>query len=272
MRDKQDTLDYRFMPEPNLPPLTLITRHENLIDAVGEPNRTALPFGVRDRLLKDGLSAHAATVLLDNPDLLAYYRDTVVELRNQRAKMKTAESGSQAESERELVAGAGFWLASLFLALIRQHSLASAHDAPLRPARFAEFVTLAYGKHACVRYVHAKRILERAFESNESAEQCRVALGIPIQINDEHAIRECVRRTLDAHPDSVDSFRKRAAKKFQRMRILEFFAKTSQQAADDRLNEAELHRVLLDELAQRGCRVQFDDADADLDTKSDSST
>ena len=73
MRDKEIKQDYRFMPEPNLPPLHLYTSDTVdpaksgevvLIDKLGE-EIPALPGSIRERLMEaHGLSLYEASAIV----------------------------------------------------------------------------------------------------------------------------------------------------------------------------------------------------------------
>eukprot|EP00092_Neocalanus_flemingeri_P027571 GFUD01029912.1.p1 GENE.GFUD01029912.1~~GFUD01029912.1.p1 ORF type:complete len:553 (+),score=205.74 GFUD01029912.1:39-1697(+) len=78
MRDKEAKQDYRFMPEPNLPPLRLVddnTDHTDMINI--SPIRSTmpeLPAQTRSRLSDQfGLSLVTAAQLVEWPDLLDYF-------------------------------------------------------------------------------------------------------------------------------------------------------------------------------------------------------
>jgi len=78
MRDKEAKQDYRFMPEPNLPPLRLCfdnTQQKDMINIT--PIRSTmpeLPAQTREELCDQyGLSLQAASQLIDWPHLLEYF-------------------------------------------------------------------------------------------------------------------------------------------------------------------------------------------------------
>jgi Asp-tRNA(Asn)/Glu-tRNA(Gln) amidotransferase B subunit len=60
LRSKEDAPDYRYMPDPNLPPLLLTQAHIDVVRAA----MPVLPAERRTRLLDMGLTAHAADVLM----------------------------------------------------------------------------------------------------------------------------------------------------------------------------------------------------------------
>ncbi|EIW61602.1 Glutamyl-tRNA-Gln amidotransferase B subunit [Trametes versicolor FP-101664 SS1] len=61
LRSKEDAPDYRYMPDPNIPPLLL---HKNYIDDI-RGKMPELPDATRDRLLSQGLSERDVEVLMD---------------------------------------------------------------------------------------------------------------------------------------------------------------------------------------------------------------
>jgi aspartyl-tRNA(Asn)/glutamyl-tRNA(Gln) amidotransferase subunit B len=71
LRKKEDTQDYRYMPDPNLPPVIL---SETWIETIRQ-SLPELPDARRKRLAqKFGLSIPKVDVLLNNENLLAYYQ------------------------------------------------------------------------------------------------------------------------------------------------------------------------------------------------------
>lgn len=65
-RTKEEAFDYRYFPEPDLPPLRL---EPSMIDEVQE-RMPELPQAIRDKLAAAGLSAQDSNTLLSQPNLL----------------------------------------------------------------------------------------------------------------------------------------------------------------------------------------------------------
>ena len=74
MRSKESAPDYRFLLDPDLPPLVLENgRVENIAASLPE-----LPDAIRLRLMKQyGLSLYDANVIVDIPDAAEYYEDVL---------------------------------------------------------------------------------------------------------------------------------------------------------------------------------------------------
>src|SRR5438105_1538647 len=107
MRSKEEANDYRYFPEPDLPPLTV---SQELIDNVTLPK---LPNEVMDELAAAGVSAADARTLVENVDLLRVYRDA----RVQGARAAQTIVNEVARVMKENATHRGFspaWIAELF--------------------------------------------------------------------------------------------------------------------------------------------------------------
>jgi len=85
MRDKEVMQDYRFMPEPNLPPLHLNLKDEpseDLINVVAiHKTLPAMPQELRDQLIAQQVPQEAAIILVNEPTLLQLFNETISEKR-----------------------------------------------------------------------------------------------------------------------------------------------------------------------------------------------
>src|SRR5437588_1036 len=72
MRSKEEANDYRYFPEPDLPPLTV---PQALVEGVEVP---PLPHQVLEQLQAEGVSAADARTLIDNIELLRIYKDATL--------------------------------------------------------------------------------------------------------------------------------------------------------------------------------------------------
>jgi aspartyl-tRNA(Asn)/glutamyl-tRNA(Gln) amidotransferase subunit B len=74
MRDKEDAHDYRYFPDPDLPPLRLT---ETRIDAI-RATMPELPDVKKARLMTDfGLSSYDASVIVEEKETAAFYEEAV---------------------------------------------------------------------------------------------------------------------------------------------------------------------------------------------------
>jgi aspartyl-tRNA(Asn)/glutamyl-tRNA(Gln) amidotransferase subunit B len=84
MRSKEEAHDYRYFPDPDLPPLVIdpawIERTER--------DMPELPDAMRERFVAShGISAYEATALTSSPAMARYFEDTVTALGAQHARL-----------------------------------------------------------------------------------------------------------------------------------------------------------------------------------------
>ncbi|XP_055379494.1 glutamyl-tRNA(Gln) amidotransferase subunit B, mitochondrial isoform X2 [Condylostylus longicornis] len=83
MRDKEVQQDYRFMPEPNLPPLHIDMEEDDIDRGILKYNKLKttipeLPSKTREILVNEiGLSKEIAIILVNEPFLLNYFNDII---------------------------------------------------------------------------------------------------------------------------------------------------------------------------------------------------
>ena len=83
MRSKEDAHDYRYFPDPDLPPLTI---DRQWVDKI-RSQLPELPAAQRDRLIADyGLSPYDAKVITGSLELAAYYETAVAVAGRSNAK------------------------------------------------------------------------------------------------------------------------------------------------------------------------------------------
>ena len=83
MRSKEDAQDYRYFPDPDLPPLTIA---QDWIDRI-KSSMPELPGAMRERFVRDyGLSEYDATVLTQSKAMAAYFEATVAAAGKEHAK------------------------------------------------------------------------------------------------------------------------------------------------------------------------------------------
>jgi aspartyl-tRNA(Asn)/glutamyl-tRNA(Gln) amidotransferase subunit B len=83
MRTKEDAQDYRYFPDPDLPPLTI---SQDWIERV-KADMPELPGAMRERFVKDyGLPEYDALILTSSQDMAAYYEAVVAKAGKDNAK------------------------------------------------------------------------------------------------------------------------------------------------------------------------------------------
>jgi aspartyl-tRNA(Asn)/glutamyl-tRNA(Gln) amidotransferase subunit B len=182
-RSKEEANDYRYFPEPDLPPL----RPSEAWVAELRAELPELPAQRRVRYIDDlGLSAYDAGVLTADAALADYF-DAVV------------AAGSDAKK-------AANWVSGEFSRLLNQHAAHGlrADAVALGPAGLAELIAAV--DEGAVSGANAKAVLATAFETGESPRAIieREGLG---QISDSRAIGSEIEAVLAEFPSQVDEYR-----------------------------------------------------------------
>ncbi|XP_052036230.1 glutamyl-tRNA(Gln) amidotransferase subunit B, mitochondrial isoform X2 [Apodemus sylvaticus] len=132
MRDKEGKQDYRFMPEPNLPPLVL---YEDTSLPPGADSQQVinidqlramlpeLPSATRERLVQQyGMLPEHSFALLNEVGLLEFFQNVIKETRAQPKKVTN-------------------WVLNIFLCYLKQQNLAVS-ESPVTPSALAELLDL----------------------------------------------------------------------------------------------------------------------------------
>jgi len=182
-RSKEEANDYRYFPEPDLPPL----RPSEAWVAQLRAGLPELPAGRRERYTAQlGLSAYDAGVLTANATLAAYF-DAVV------------EAGIAPK-------GAANWMTGEFSRLLNQHAADGLHadGVALRPEGLAELIgEVEAGR---ISSTNAKSVLATVFESGESPRAVILREGLG-PVSDSGAIGSAIDAVLAAFPGQVDEYR-----------------------------------------------------------------
>ncbi|MCX6715261.1 MAG: Asp-tRNA(Asn)/Glu-tRNA(Gln) amidotransferase subunit GatB [Candidatus Uhrbacteria bacterium] len=134
-RSKEDAADYRYFPEPDIPPLNLTDLAEELKLIMPE-----LPAARRARFAEEyGLKPSDAAQMCDDPTLADYAEHTFSELQEW---LSTTEGDLDWETEKpkmaRLVSG---WLLSKLGGLMMERGI-DIRTCKITPNYFAEFITL----------------------------------------------------------------------------------------------------------------------------------
>ena len=224
MRSKEDAHDYRYFPEPDLPPLE--------IDAafVAECRATLpeLPAARRDRYARElGLSAYQARVLTADVEQSLWFEALVAEaaLRQKKPPQEVAEKA------------ANWMTGDLFAALKRlERSIA---DCPVSPAQGAELLTLV--DDGTLSGPLARQVFEVMLETGDDPGAIAEARGLK-QVSDAGVLEEAIAAVLAANGAKVAEYRSGKDKLFG------FFVGQVMKASGGKANPAVvndlLHRAL----------------------------
>ena len=180
MRSKEEAHDYRYFPDPDLPPVDVSDRWIAEVRAV----LPELPEARKQRFIRDyGLPPADAAQMADTEELARFFEDTAASADNPKA----ASNWVMGEVTRRLKAeGAGI------------------EGVGVTPAALGRLIRLV--DTGVVNASAAKDVFDRMYDSGREAEDIVRAEGLS-QIADEGELSEVVARVIAEHEDAVARFR-----------------------------------------------------------------
>ncbi len=188
MRSKEDAMDYRYFPDPDLLPLAI---EPQWIDAIRR-QMPELPAAMRERFVRDyGLSEYDASVLTGTKALAAYY-----------------EAVALAVPERKIAAN---WVMGEVAAALNNAQL-EIPAAPVSAAQLAGVINRVLD--GTINNKTAKEVFAALWKRDgESADAIIDARGLK-QISDTGAIETLIDEVLSANPGPVAELRAGKEKAF----------------------------------------------------------
>ena len=180
-RSKEEAHDYRYFPEPDLPPLVINPAE---IEAAREclPERPDRKF---IRFMADlGLDAYQAEVLTVDRDTAEFYESVV-------NAMPQPDAGLAAN-----------WVSGELFGIMNATNML-VDTLPISPAALAGLLDLL--QQGKINNATAKTVLEKMVATGQQALTIIEAEGLA-QISDREAIAEVVRQVLAEHPDEVQAY------------------------------------------------------------------
>jgi aspartyl-tRNA(Asn)/glutamyl-tRNA(Gln) amidotransferase subunit B len=180
MRSKEEAHDYRYFPEPDLPPVSVDAERIARIRAA----MPELPDARRRRLVEVfGLPDYDAGQLTQSRGLTDYFEATV-------------RAGAPAKV-------ASNWIMGELARVLKEHG-ADIASSPLTAERLAGLIALI--EKGTISGSMAKGVFEKMFASNQTADAIVAAEGLA-QIDDESKIVGLIAEVLTAHSDAVTQYR-----------------------------------------------------------------
>ncbi len=224
-RSKEQAHDYRYFPEPDLPPL-VISRGwvEELRAQLPE-----LPDARRARYMTEyGLSAQDANVLTEEKSLGDYFEQVMAisQVSDRKARAKAASN----------------WLLSEVVRLLKASNM-SLDDCPLSPAALANLLDLLDEERITGK--QAKEVLDEAFASGEMPGEIVLRKGMKPPISDERELERIVEEVITKNAKVVNDYRAGKTNALQAL-VGKIMKQTHNQAKADIVQK--LLRAKLDEM------------------------
>ncbi len=206
MRSKESAHDYRYFPEPDLPPLHI---DEAWLDRA-RSSLPELPEDRFDRYTQSGLTAQDAGVLVAEHEIADYF-DAVI-----KASASGASGAGELRSPEPIAGGFGNplrvpitkkaanWVINEVLGRVDDARALASGDLPVPPAALAELVDLI--EKGTVSGKQGKEIFGRMWQDKRRASDIVKAEGVS-QVSDSGLIEEACKKAIAAHPDEVERYK-----------------------------------------------------------------
>ena len=211
-RTKEEAHDYRYFPEPDLPPVRIMNNElgikENEINLNSIKHKLReLPQAKRKRFMEEyGFDASDAHILTEDRDLSYFVEQILSELRAW-LESKGEPEGTNEEiwnaNKKRLSKLAANWLINRFLKILGDRNK-NTHTGNVTPENFAEFLTFFEQKK--INSTTAQALLEQMIESDRSPAQIIEEKGMA-QVGDESIISDAVEKAISDNPKVVDDYK-----------------------------------------------------------------
>lgn len=187
-RTKEEAHDYRYFPEPDLPPLIL--SDEYIADV--KANMPELPDAKRDRFEKVySLSHYDAETITSSKDIASYFEETV-------------KAGATPKA-------AANWILSELLREIKTVEGADITQSPISPAQMAELIALI--EKGTISGKIAKTVFDEMFQTKKNPAKIVEEKGL-VQVLDEGAIQGWIQQVIRDNPAVVAEYQSGKEKVF----------------------------------------------------------
>ena len=186
-RSKEQAHDYRYFPEPDLPPLVISRAWVEELRAL----LPELPDARRARYMTEyGLSAQDANVLTEEKPLGDYFEQVMAasHVSDRKARAKAASN----------------WLLSEVVRLLKASNSAIT-ACPLSPAALANLLDLLDKERITGK--QAKEVLDEAFATGEMPEAIVARKGIKPPISDQHELERIVKEVIANNAKIANDYR-----------------------------------------------------------------
>lgn len=203
-RKKESAHDYRYFPEPDIPPLHFT---EDYVEAL-RASLPELPQAKEARFQEEyNLNVDDAIMLASDKDLATYFENVIMELH---AKIDSKEVAAPAEKAIKLTA-------NYIISELRKHFIKTGEtirDIRISPENFAELIgILADGK---INSSAAQIVLEEMYKGGDNDPSHIIEAKNLGQVSDASELEGMVEKILSANEKSVEDYKngKQAALQF----------------------------------------------------------
>ncbi len=186
MRSKEESHDYRYFPDPDLPPLRI---EEKLVEQL-KKEMPELPDMKKQRFISDyAIKEYDATILVSEREIADFFEELIP---NRDTKLVIS------------------WLTGELFSYLKKKNI-GIKDKNISVDKMGELIDLIQNGTLSNRL--AKELFEEYIEGNKSAKELVNEKGM-IQISDENVINKMIDEVLESNPKMLDDFRNGKEKLF----------------------------------------------------------
>jgi aspartyl-tRNA(Asn)/glutamyl-tRNA(Gln) amidotransferase subunit B len=220
MRTKEEAEDYRYFPDPDLPPLILNQEYVHSI----RNSLPELPDQIRDRFIREfGLTRYDAGLITASKSLSRFFEESVSE----------ADGKGLAKSVANLLTGE--------VSRLLNETGVSIQETRFKPEQFSELARLIGSQTISV--TAAKQVIGILWAEGGEVNAVVEREGLK-QVNDLSALDPIIEKIIQDHPKQAEEFRSGKDK------LIGFFVGQAMKATAGKANPAMLQELVLKKLKQ----------------------
>ena len=193
-RSKESAHDYRYFPEPDIPPLQFSAEYFSEL----KRRLPEMPEIKKKRLVEEyGVSPENAEVIVSDKHVAEYFENVVSEIKE---KLKCREFA--AEEGKCLKLAANYIVSELQKHLLKNNQ--NIQDIKITPENYAELVAIiASGQ---INSSAAQTVLEEMYQTGGDPSQIIEAKGL-LQMDDEDELNKIVEEIIDKNEKSAEDYK-----------------------------------------------------------------
>ncbi len=202
-RMKEESSDYRYFPEPDLPPLKI---DEARLLRIKKMSRET-PQAKRKRFIEEyNFNSEEAKILTDDRDLSYYAEQVISELRTWLSAIESEGTEEEVweENKRKISKLVASWIINRLNKLVLDNRILI-KDLKIDAGEFARFISLIYQNKISSNI--AQKILEKMFTTGARAEHIMEEEDLS-QVSDEKSLVEIVKKIIENNPEVVKDYQK----------------------------------------------------------------